>query len=100
MISYTTIVEAIAGLKSRGYTIDYNLEPDGLRASHHPHSLPPDLFIITEMHRFEGATDPDDEAVVYAIESKNGERGIIVNGYGVSSNPEADELLKKLRFDH
>lgn len=100
MISYATLVEAIAGLKARGYTIDFNLHIDGIRASHHQHSLPPEEFKITELHRFEGATDPDDEAVVYAIESTHGERGLIVNGYGVSSNPEADELLKKLRFEH
>lgn len=53
-------------------------------------------FKITEVHRFEGNTDPADEAIVYAIESKDGIKGALVNGYGASSNPAIDKLIKNL----
>jgi hypothetical protein len=37
------------------------------------------------VHRYEGESDPGDEAVVYAIESKKGIKGILVSGFGASS---------------
>lgn len=43
-------------------------------------ALNPDKFEITQMYRFEGDTNPEDEAVVYAIESQDGHKGTLVNG--------------------
>lgn len=96
MTSYTTVSEAINDLKSRGYTIDFNLGfngGDSMAAS-------ADKFEITEVYRFEGETDPDDEAVVYAIESSDGRKGILVNGYGVSADTASDEMIGKLAIRH
>ena len=48
------------------------------------------------MVRFEGDSDPGDEAVVYGIESKSGIKGILVNGYGYSSDSMSDDIARKL----
>ena len=56
----------------------------------------PEDFEITEVYRFEGNSDPADEAVVYGIESNKGHKGILVNGYGPSSDPMSSEMAKKL----
>lgn len=50
------------------------------------------------MYRFEGDTDPADEAVVYAIESKAGLKGILVNAYGLYANTMSNEIIQKLSF--
>lgn len=97
-ILYTTVLEAIAGLKERGYNVDFNLIHNGIAGA--SRSLPADRFEITEVHRFEGQTDPDDEAVVYAIESVDGLKGILVNGYGPTSDILSDEMIRKLRIRH
>ena len=94
----TTLSEAINDLKKRGFTIDFNLGFNGIK-SNNPMpstSLAPDKFEITEVYRFEGETDPDDEAVVYAIESKEGYKGILVNGYGISADTFPGQLIKEL----
>ncbi len=96
MFTYDTLSEAVNGLKSRGYTIDFNLEYDHLHCHKTSTRLKPSEFEITEIHRFEGFTDPADEAVVYAIESKNGQKGILVNGFGISADDASDEMIKKL----
>jgi hypothetical protein len=57
----------------------------------------PGEFEIVEVHRFEGDTDPADEAVVYAIQSKHGEKGVLVNAFGVYSDRVSDELIEKLK---
>lgn len=50
------------------------------------------------MHRFEGNTDPADEAVVYGIASLNGLKGVLVTGYGISAEGMGAEIAKKLAF--
>jgi hypothetical protein len=50
-----------------------------------------------EVYRFEGETNPSDEAVVYAVESKDGTmKGTIVNAYGIYADPKSDEMIKML----
>lgn len=94
MISYDTVSEAVNGLKQRGFTTDFNLEENCLVC--HSGKFNPEDFQIVEIYRFEGNSDPSDEAVVYGIESKNGMKGVLVNGYGVSSNSLSDEMARKL----
>jgi hypothetical protein len=96
MFTYDTVVEAVEGLKGRGYSIDFNLEPGRLVCHQTPLSLSPADFEIAEIYRFEGNSDPDDEAVVYAIESMNGQKGLLVTGYGISADGVGAEMLKKL----
>ncbi|RTL60235.1 MAG: phosphoribosylpyrophosphate synthetase [Sphingobacteriales bacterium] len=100
MISYDTVSEAVNGLKQRGYNIDFNVEYDCIVCHETPLSLLPNEFEITEVHRFEGDTDPADEAVVYAIESKHGEKGVLVNAFGIYSDSVSDELIEKLKMQH
>jgi hypothetical protein len=94
MIAYDTVSEAVSGLKKRGFEFDFNLRENCLVC--HENKFNVDDFEIVETHRFEGNTDPSDEAVVYAIESKNGMKGVLVNGYGISADPLSSEMAKKL----
>ncbi|HCR53326.1 MAG TPA: hypothetical protein DIW27_02825, partial [Cytophagales bacterium] len=55
----------------------------------------PDQFEIIEVYRYEGETDPADEATVYGIESKTGVKGVLVTGYGATSGLSGD-ILRKL----
>jgi len=98
MYAYDTVVEAIKGLKERGYSIDFNLEADCISCS--SSKLRPSEFTITEVYRFEGNSDPADEAVVYAIESRDGRKGVLVNGFGVSSDEIGEEMVEKLSVRH
>jgi hypothetical protein len=97
MQSYDTVVSALDGLKKRGYTTDFNLAFDKLICKTTNTCLNPDEFEITEAYRFEGETNPSDEAVVYAIESKSkGMKGVLVNAYGVYADPVSDAMIRKL----
>lgn len=100
MESYDTVVAALDGLKKRGYKTDFNLAFDKLICNGPKICLNPDEFEITEVYRFEGETDPSDEAVVYAIESKSkGMKGVMVNAYGVYADLISDAMIKKLSMN-
>lgn len=94
MFSYDTISEAVSGLKSRKFDVDFNLQENCIVC--HREKFNVNEFEIVEVHRFEGNSDPSDEAVVYAIESVNGIKGILVTGYGISAEGMGAEIAKKL----
>lgn len=93
---YDTVSEALHALKARGFTHDYNAlletnRPNGLVAN-------PDAFHITEVYRFEGATNPADMAVIYAIEAKTGaEKGVMLEAYGTYSD-KCEAIIQRLQL--
>ncbi len=91
------MVEALNDLKQRGFTLDFNLANGTLHNSTQNITLHPDDFEIAELYRFEGPSDPADNAIVYGINSdKLNIKGVFVNAYGVYSDDISEDLLKKL----
>ncbi len=96
--SYGTLSETINGLKKEGYTIDFNINRDFVVCNKPNMTLFPDEFEIDKVYRFEGESNPDDQAILYAISSpKFNVKGVLVNGYGISAVEISDALISKLR---
>ena len=96
--SYGTLSETINGLKKDGYTLDFNISKELVVCNNPNMALSPDDFEIDKVYRFEGETNPEDQSVLYAISSpKFNVKGVLVNGYGISSDEESDALISKLR---
>ena len=91
---YETVSEAINQLREKGFTVDFNIEGDYLICENN--KLQTDEFEIVDVYRYEGDTDPADEATVYAIESPSGIKGVLVTGYGIYSDTFSSAVLSKL----
>ena len=91
---YATVSEAIKELKQKGFTLDFNLAENCLICGSQKFNV--DEFEITEVYRYEGNSDPADEATVYGIASTTGLKGVLVTGYGVATDALSAALLKKL----
>ena len=101
MENYDTVTEALKGLKIKGYTLDFNISFDSIKCDTHNICLNPSEFEITETHRFEGETNPSDEDVVYAIESKDGRiKGTMTSAYGTYADGINNDMIKKLAVHH
>jgi len=98
MASYDTMTEALAGLKQRGYSHNFMLKSDRIEDVATGVTLAPEDFEIVEVYRFEGMSNPDDNSVVYAIESRNGLKGALVDAYGMYSDSLKTEIIEKLRI--
>jgi len=97
MQSYDTVTDALNGLKAKGYTTDFNIVFDKLICSKKETILTPNDFEIVETYRFEGETNPSDEDVVYAIESKQGNiKGVITSAFGLYADTISTEMIQKL----
>jgi len=99
MYNYDTVSEAINGLAERGYTLDFSLRNDHIFCNDQGVQLRPDDFVIDEVYRFEGYTNPDDESIVYAISSTDNRlKGTLVNAYGTYADTASEELVSKLKI--
>ena len=100
MKNYATLTEALDVLRRRGYTEDFNLKPTCLECAAKQVELHPNDFEITEVYRFEGATNPDDSSVLYAIAGKDGLKGVLVDAYGMYATSVSTDMLAKLSIRH
>ena len=97
MYSYETVTAALNDLKRRNFSIDFNIAFDKIICSKNETALNLDEFEIVETYRFEGDTNPDDEDVVYAIESKDGKiKGTITSAFGIYAETVSSDIIKKL----
>jgi hypothetical protein len=97
MRNYDTLSEAINDLQIRGYTYDFNLKPECLQCASLKMEIQPEDFDVDETHRFEGMSSTDDNSVLYAISSKDGIKGLLVDAYGVYSENISEAMRRKLR---
>jgi hypothetical protein len=93
---YGDLIDAIKGLKARGYTLDFNLEKDRIICSEPEFHSHPHQFQVDEYHRFEGMSSTDDNSIIYAITTEEGKKGILITSYGVYADGTADSLVDKL----
>ncbi|MEP6645684.1 MAG: phosphoribosylpyrophosphate synthetase [Saprospiraceae bacterium] len=97
MTIYSTLVEAINGLKAEGYTEDFNLRYECLECSDGKFKLYPDDFVIDKYFRFDVDSDAADQSIIYAISSHQQDlKGILVNSYGTYADDLTNEMVDKL----
>lgn len=97
MEKMATVSEVLSELKKQGYTIDFNLHDNCLLCHGNSLQIHPDDFVVDKHYRFEGPSDPGDEAIVYAISSeRHNLKGTLVNGYGIYSDCLTDTMISAL----
>jgi hypothetical protein len=93
-----TLSEAIETLGRRGFTEHFGVRGDQLRGFESGKTFDANDVTIRGYDRFEGVSDPDDMAILYAIESSSGIHGTLVDAFGVYSNPAISAYLGRVAF--
>ena len=94
-----TLSSAIERLAGRGFTAHFGVVRDRLRAFDSGRTFGAHELTIREVQRFEGTSDPDDMAIVYAIESTDGTRGSLVDAFGAYSSPTVSAFLRDVPIE-
>lgn len=89
MYHYATVSKALQELAEKGFTTDFNLEEDRIKSR-------TEDFTVEHVYRYEGESDPGDEATVYGISSNTGEKGVFVAGAGAFGEKSAAKALHQL----
>jgi hypothetical protein len=91
-----TVADAIRLLEEDGYTEDFNLTGGTLDCTACDVRHQPLRGIIERQYRFEGASNPDDEAVVFGVNCPAcGARGVLVSAFGPAADPDDLAWLTK-----
>ncbi|MDC6352496.1 phosphoribosylpyrophosphate synthetase [Zeaxanthinibacter sp. PT1] len=98
--TYTSLSVAISALQEEGYTEDFNLSDDGLENKKRKTVHPADELDVVKHYRFEGMSNPADNTVLYVIETKSGEKGLLVDAYGAYSGQMPKGMVDKLKIDY
>jgi len=88
-----TLDGVLDDLARRGFTAHFGVVGDRLHVLDDGRVFRADELTIREYHRFEGVSDPDDMAIVYALESRDGTRGTLVDAFGTYSDPAVGVAL-------
>ena len=93
-----TVTEAIAQLREAGFTTDFSPAEGGrLRCGACGVEHDPSGAHVEDTVRFEGETDPGDEAIVFALTCAGcGSRGTLVSAYGASVGADEAEVVTAL----
>jgi hypothetical protein len=99
-----TMVDAIRRFGTRGYKDAFQARPEGLRSLATGDVFSPEDLVVEDVARFEGQSDPGDEATIFALRSRD---GVTRGTYTVTFGTEMDILdaqmvprLKEGRKDH
>lgn len=92
-----TLVEAIQRLREVGFTDDLWAEGEGmLRCGACGELLDAHTVQTDQIVRFEGETNPGDEAILLAVTTPKGHRGLYSSAYGPDTAAEDVEVLRAL----
>lgn len=89
--------KCIDHLESQGYTDQFKVEKKFLKSVNDTKVKykPSDLKCVN-FYRFEGVSDPDDMSILYAIETCDGRKGTLSDGYGRFSEQDTGEFMKQV----
>jgi hypothetical protein len=82
-----------------GYDQSFQVTPEGLRSLTSSKLYMPEDLLIVNFFRYEGISDPEDNSILYIIETNDGARGTLVDAYGAYSDPEVENFMKSVKID-
>ncbi len=92
-----TVSAALAQLADAGYVEDFSAGSHGVECKHCAGTHTSEGAVVEKVYRFEGASNPDDQAIVFGLRCRVcGAKGVLVTGYGPSSDPDQEALILSL----
>lgn len=77
-----------------GYTEDFKVTEEGLQGMNNHSVYQPTNLQVVNFFRFEGMSDPDDNAVLYVIETEDGTKGTLIDAFGIYHDPRIAHFMK------
>ncbi len=85
---FRTLSKAVNHYTALGYTYPFDF------SSGHAEN---EKWQIVDLHRFEGFSDPSDNAVLYLLENANGvDKGMVIDCYGAGRDERINQFLQDL----
>jgi len=94
----TDMAACINKLTVDGYVDQFRIEKGKLVSMDDKKSFKAKDIKAANFYRFEGISNPDDMAILYAIETKDGHKGTLVDAYGRYADQEVSKFMQEVEI--
>ena len=91
-----TLTDCMESLKKEGFTDNFMAKENGLYDVDTKKTYTPIQIKITDFYRFEGASDPGDSSILYALEAEDGTKGLLSDSYGPYSDTKVTKFITEV----
>lgn len=89
-----TMSYCLTKLKQEGYEDDFKITGNGLCTMDEKNCYQPEEVSIVNFFRFEGASDPADNSILFVIETADGKKGTLTDAFGPYGDEKIDKFIK------
>lgn len=93
----TNLSACLEKLRGDGYKEDFRADNSGLKTYSSSKTYHPKDVKIVNFYRFEGVSDPGDMSVLYVIETNDGVKGTLADGFGTYSTDDVSKFVVKVK---
>lgn len=79
-----------------GYDDDFKITDEGLKSLKTEKVYQPDEINVVNFFRFEGQSDPNDNTIMYVIETADGLKGTLVDAYGAYADRKLSDFMDQV----
>lgn len=94
----SSVVECLNKAIADGYVEDFKVDEKGMFSNKDggdKHYTPQDIDIVN-FYRFEGASNPSDNSILYVIATNDGTKGTISDAYGAYGDALVTTFMQKV----
>ena len=91
-----SLVTCLNRIVAEGYKEDFKVTDNGLEALQQGKRYKANQIAILNFFRFEGASDPEDNAILYVIQTNDGIKGTLIDAYGLYSDQRISRFLDEV----
>ena len=91
-----TMVSCTNMLDKLGFNTQFKATERGLKSLTTERVYKPEEVKVVNFYRFEGESNPSDNSILYALETKNGERGTLTDAYGPYSDTNVTKFMQQV----
>ena len=95
-----SMVTCLSKVVNDGFKEDFKATSGGLRSLSNDKLYAPDQVRVINSFRFEGFSDPDDNAVLYLLETNDGLKGTLVDAYGTYADPLVYNFFREVQSSY
>ena len=91
-----TLTACVNKVVKDGYTDNLKVTAKGLYSTQKDKTYQPAEITIKDFYRFEGQSDPADNAIMYVIETPDGVKGTLIDAYGTYADASINKFMTEV----
>lgn len=91
-----TLTSCVNKVVKDGYVDSFKVTQQGLYSAAKDMNYQPEQVRVINFYRFEGQSDPGDNAIMYVIETEDGQKGTLIDAYGAYSDNSVNTFMDKV----